>query len=314
MLRIGLDEAGYGPLLGPLVIGAAVLRVEDDGVDLRERLEGLVARAGGRRRKGPLPIPVDDSKEILRRQGLEGLARGVRALVAAAGHAVPADLGDWLERFGDRGPGAFAHEPWFAGAEQALLPLTEVPADLRARFLLTGVEPLTLLVSPVLPGELNEAWAAADNKARVLFLATSALLLRLLEAHPAEDAEVRLDRQGGRLDYAGLLADVFPFHPVERLPAPRGEACYRLRHAGRVVTLTFSTRGDAQHLEVGLASMAAKLTRELFMQRFNAWFGARQPGLEPTAGYVQDGRRWLAEVAPLLAREGIDPARLVRTR
>jgi len=322
VLVIGLDEAGYGPLLGPLVVGAAAFRLQGrhvggtpgGGCVLRQHLGGLVCRAGEAKRGAALPVVIDDSKEVRRRHGTEGLARGVRFAALAAGRREPEDLGDWLERFGDRPPGAFAHDPWFAGPELARVPASELPADLRARCLLTGVEPLGTWVSPVTPLELNEACAATDNKARVLFLTTLTLLVRVLQELPGEDVEVRLDREGGRLDYAAWLSDVFPFHGVEQLDAPDDEARYCLRDGGRELRLSFVTRGDGRHFEIGLASMAAKLTRELFLARFNAWFGARQPGLKPTAGYVEDGRRWLEEAAPVLQRERIDLRRLVRER
>jgi hypothetical protein len=50
------------------------------------------------------------------------------------------------------------------------------------------------------------------------------------------------------------------------------------------------------------------------MNAFNAYFGALQPGLRPTAGYVTDGRRWLAEARTALARAGVEEKNLVRER
>ena len=41
--------------------------------------------------------------------------------------------------------------------------------------------------------------------------------------------------------------------------------------------------------------MAAKLVRELAMMRFNTYWCTRIPELKPTAGYVQDARRWLGD-------------------
>ena len=61
-----------------------------------------------------------------------------------------------------------------------------------------------------------------------------------------------------------------------------------------------------------LASMGAKYTRELFMRRLNAWFAERMPGIEPTAGYVEDGRRFLTEVKPILVREAIPESEFTR--
>ena len=37
----------------------------------------------------------------------------------------------------------------------------------------------------------------------------------------------------------------------------------------------------------------------LMMMRFNRYWQARVPELKPTAGYVQDARRWLRDVGSL---------------
>ena len=50
------------------------------------------------------------------------------------------------------------------------------------------------------------------------------------------------------------------------------------------------------------------------MGRLNAWFADRRPGLRPTAGYVDDGRRFLADVADVLEKERVDHRRFVRQR
>ena len=58
--------------------------------------------------------------------------------------------------------------------------------------------------------------------------------------------------------------------------------------------------------------MTAKLVRELHMARLNRFFRARMPELKPTAGYVQDGRRFVQEVDPVLRELDLDGERLVR--
>jgi len=321
MLRIGIDEAGYGPQLGPLVIGGAAFRVRDeDGRGLRDRLKGVVCRSNGKRIDGEgrparvLPIPMDDSKKVYPRDGVAGLARGVRAFVAAAGLEPPGHLADWLDRFSDRGTAAFRDDPWFERPEEEPIPGPPPPGGLRDRFLERGVEPVALVVSPLAPRDLNDGFDTTGNKGRVLFLATAAVLTRLLAACPGEDAVVVLDREGGRLDYAEYLSGIFPFGVTTVDGVPRGEAHYLVQEGGRTIRVVFATGADSTDLPAALASMAAKMTRELFLARLNAWFSARLPGLRRTAGYFGDGRRFLAEAAPVLEREGVDLRRLVRTR
>jgi ribonuclease HII len=68
---------------------------------------------------------------------------------------------------------------------------------------------------------------------------------------------------------------------------------------------------------VALASMIAKLGRELLMRRFNAYWGERfnelnGRAIHPTAGYATDARRWLEEVGDdVLGR--VDREALIRT-
>jgi ribonuclease HII len=86
-----------------------------------------------------------------------------------------------------------------------------------------------------------------------------------------------------------------------------------MRFGDSLATITFASKSDEHHLPVALASMIAKYTRELHMIRLNRFFAGIMPELKPTAGYVTDGRRFLKEIEPLLADNGINRDDLVRT-
>ncbi len=78
--------------------------------------------------------------------------------------------------------------------------------------------------------------------------------------------------------------------------------------------ITFKPKADAGDGPAALASMAAKYLRELFMESFNAFFAERIEGLKPTAGYYEDGRRFMQDVGGTLRRLGIERTALVRSR
>src|SRR5438067_2056574 len=77
--RVGLDEAGYGPNLGPLVLSSSACRVPADASDclwdcLRPAVRKAEHPADGR-------LLIDDSKKV--NDGKEGLAKLEAGVLAA---------------------------------------------------------------------------------------------------------------------------------------------------------------------------------------------------------------------------------------
>jgi ribonuclease HII len=115
--------------------------------------------------------------------------------------------------------------------------------------------------------------------------------------------------------YAVLLARTLPGADVEVLQELPARSEYLVTGAGgRALRVAFAEKADRTSFAVALASCLAKYAREVCMQAFNAHFGALQPGLRPTAGYVTDARRWLSEAGPALERAALGASDLVRER
>ncbi len=269
MLQVGTDEAGYGPLLGPLVVAAAVF--EGEGPRARMRLPG-----------------AGDSKRIYASGGRDALARILGPYLPHAGAAATARLGSLLRAASVRGDPRPGYA-WYGEVEDPAFRSCESPPGFRR-----------LLLNPVCEREFNEGCRERGGKGNLLFAETMRLVRDALALSPAADAEIVCDKLGGRNRYATMLLS--ELGPTTIVPEIEGRASsrYRLTVGGRGVRIRFEAKADALDPLAGLASIGAKYLRELFMQALNSYFGRRIAGLRPTAGYVQDGRRFVKEVAALL--------------
>jgi hypothetical protein len=213
-------------------------------------------------------------------------------------------------------PGACRGAPWYAGAGQRLS--TECGADEAARVRTAlasrGIEFLGLGADVVPEARFNAA-LAGGNKAEVLFDVSAGVFERLATLRrPAEQIAAVFDRHGGRRFYAPLLQRRWPASLACALGESPARSDYRLAIGGSSAHVRFEVEADGNHPQVGLASMLAKCLRERFMGLFNAHFAAICPGVAPTAGYTEDGRRWLDETRAARLAAGVPDSALVRNR
>ncbi|WP_422929420.1 hypothetical protein [Singulisphaera sp. PoT] len=309
MRWVGIDEAGYGPNLGPLVMTAVVAEGPDDCVlDLWNDLAATVSRAG--RDDGRLW--VDDSKAILKAgKGRDRLNAGCLAALCASGKTVP---GSFLELLEGVRAGSFADvevERWVEEPPAWPGPETHVIAErCRAAASLLGAPWRVVDVHTVVvgPERFNEGLCASGSKAKVHFEAFSQLLEAVWErASDGMTTRVRSDKHGGRHFYLEPLSGLFTDAWIDRGPEGPLLSQYTVRGDGRRLELSLLPRADAEDGLVALASIVSKAIRESWMDVFNAYWLARIPDLRPTAGYPTDALRFRKAIEPSCEAAGLTP-------
>ncbi|MEZ6243846.1 MAG: hypothetical protein R3B57_12485 [Phycisphaerales bacterium] len=319
LIYCGIDEAGYGPMFGPLCVGMAAFRVrgwEPDGhaPDLWKLLSKGVCRSGGDKRGR---VAIADSKKLKLANSLKTkhplthLERGVLSMLAAAEEKSVEDDTALFERLG------VELEPhgWYGGAALGL-PLSStqdqigIAANIVARAMAQGgVELVALRCVTVCEGAFNERVRECGSKAAVSGGVVAALMGEASRQW-GTDSTLRLvcDRQSGRTDYEDFVRPALG-EDFETLEQSARASRYAARD-GRDVGALFIPECEDHHLPVALASMTAKLVRELAMTRFNRYWSGRSPDLKPTAGYTTDARRWLRDAEGVVG--GRERAEMVR--
>ena len=330
-LLIGMDEAGYGPNLGPLVITVTVWEVDGDPrrIDLWKMFAGVVdqsAPADGEH------IQIADSKQVYSpARGLAQLERGVLCALALSASMVtrddcrdsPATFRALHRRVAIQPSEDLHAEPWFARADVALPVAGGEPATSRTRAaaltsawndrcLTNGVRLLGIWSDVVLTQRFNGEMRRHDSKGRALSELSMELLRHACSAVAADGHDgvlVIADKHGGRNRYHEFLPIVYGEAFIRCLAESMDLSRYRVGNA----EVRFETKSE-RHLPVALASMVSKYLRELSMLLFNRYWMERQPGLKPTAGYPLDAQRFRTEIAALQQQLGIADDVLWRER
>jgi hypothetical protein len=317
----GIDEAGLGPVLGPLVVSAAAFSVPDDSAraSLWQLLAAAVARRPGKRHAR---IAIADSKDLY--SGLRGAAglgrleRGVLAMLATRG-LLPQSLAGLLEIVSPPAAREASAYPWYRQlhlplpVEQSMLEAVLSANALDAAMQQAKVKLLILRSETVFEREFNRL-TQATNKAQMLLDVTSRLLLRLWQMAEGQRLIVHVDHQGGRVRYLEPLARVFEGASFKVLEEDDSRSSYRLTAPPRRAEIHFAVDCENRQLPVALASMTSKYLRELFMRIYNSYWSQHVPDLAPTAGYYTDGRRFFQAIQPAVRKMGIDEQMLYRLR
>ena len=337
-LLIGIDEAGYGPNLGPLCLGATAWLIEERVAERELRVASCELPAEGRfdlyRSLGDIVcckpdgerIAIADSKQLYqpashsKHSGLRHLERGVLTALAILDRSATC----WQSLLTP------PRLPWYADYN-CPLPIDASKDDVVAlakRFSracnTASVQLVDMRTRLVFPSEFNELTEKYGSKGAALSHISIELLQTILitarnsqpatrNSGSAARSSITCDKHGGRNRYAALLEHHFPDESIATVEESRPQSRYRWGPPESRTEICFRSKGEVE-LPVALASMTAKYHRELAMRAFNAYWVAQVPGLKATAGYPQDAKRFKAEILAVQSQLGIDDHVLWRNR
>ena len=315
---VGIDEAGYGPVLGPLVVSSSSFSLPCHF--LTSDLWQILEKSVGKRRKhlaGRLLI-TDSKKAYNKSVGIKNLERTVLTVLKYLS-IEPTELyelikllcPDCLERLNDY--------PWYGDFKNFYLSsdITDVAIaskvfanDLASN----GMELLDIRSCCLDVAHYNEMVEVVKNKANVLFTATCQLIKRAHDNFAGDDLHIIVDRQGGRVRYRKNMQRMFPNMNLRILREDNTISSYELELYEKAMRIHFVVGADEKYLPVSLASMVSKYLRELLIGNINKYFTCLGEGLKPTAGYWKDGMRFVEDLKNNFPHIQFNSRQLIRCR
>lgn len=327
-LVLGVDEAGYGPNLGPLIVAVSAWAV-DSRLDVLDGLEPFAPefQAASWTPRSAF-VPFGDSKKIYQSgKGLAGLNFAL-SFFESIFEGKPPEKRPWFElcRLAQEDLARVEAHPWYRCKNPAkgLCRANQVDENseascrfAREKLLKLGVRLIGFRLRVLDEAYFNECVDRLGNKSDVLGHISLELAWKVLgecmDFHSFKGIEIYCDRQGGRKKYAGLLSQTYErSHRESQVPfcSVVGESpktsLYSMRHAGIATSIRFQVHGDSL-FPPAAASMVAKWARESLMERFNGYWGeVVGPGLKPTAGYAVDAARFARDIEPWITKLAIE--------
>lgn len=278
-VRVGIDENGLGPRLGPLIVTAVYARTEGDGHRVAEsRPKGALAK-----RLGDSKALVSFGDTALGEAWARAVARetegGEAATPDALVLAMSVDSRAVLEApcpSDHRGQCWATNGERFVADEKLVSRATADLAFLRGK----GVTVLGAHVAIVCTERLNDAVSRGFSRFATDLHAMERLALFVRERMNTE-IEVTCGKVGGYDRYSAVFGPLGGrLHTT--ISEGRARSEYRIAGLGQ---LAFVRDADAGHLLVCMASLIGKWVRDLLMARVARYHREYDPSLPEPSGY-----------------------------
>jgi len=278
-LRVGIDENGLGPRLGPLIVTAVVARTPVDGEDAV--LESP---------KGALSSRIGDSKKLVSFADSDLGEAWAQVLCARAGLPAPGTPDDLINAL-SIDPAAVLQRPcpdahraqcWSTHGEALVAdaPLMATLAKDATKLGRKGIELLGAHVVILCTERLNERAAQGVSRFQTDLHAMERLVLHARERYGAE-LDVTCGKVGGYNSYPGAFGPLSGYL-YTTLEEGRARSAYRIANVGDIA---FVRDADDSHLLVALASLVGKWVRDFLTRRVTRYHRAVDPSLPEVSGY-----------------------------
>ncbi|MGB8227433.1 MAG: hypothetical protein WCE45_11310 [Sedimentisphaerales bacterium] len=325
---VGIDEAGLGPILGPLVVSAACFSVPADKIQADPAASHFAAASmwsllsdsvwSNKKHLAGRLLICDSKKAYTPSTGIAYLEKTVLSCLEILGKT-PVSITELIDALCPTCKNRLAQYPWHKDLSHRDIKFNHDDIAISAGAFGRNLEKhnmslITLKSFCFDVAFYNEMIGKVNNKSTVLFMAVCSLIDEIIKSAQHTNFHFIIDRQGGRTKYTRQLRTMFPDMELKVLDENDNISSYELIMSGKKVKIDFIVKADADFLPACLASMVSKYLREQLMGCINSYFVEKCQNLKPTAGYWTDGKRFINDLKQIAPEIQYDPNQLIRCR
>ena len=296
-----MDEAGYGPNLGPLVITVTLWEragsshfERNDALDFWSVFEEIVTQQAS---AVETKLHIADSKQVYTSStGLHSLERSVLALLQLMGQT-PQSFRELWSVLDATSYEKIDEQPWYRDSDLELpfAHSTECWSHLVSKWKeiceQNQLELKEMQSAIVSAKAFNQQLQSEGSKGLLLSRTSLQLASRVWNPDRNSNTILMADKHGGRNRYDFLIEEVLHGQMVLALEESQHRSAYRVGES----ELAFCTKAE-RYFPVAAASLISKYVRELAMELFNRYWLQYLPELKPTKGYPLDAKRFRKDI------------------
>lgn len=297
-LVAGIDECGYGPILGPLIVSSSIFLInENPESNMWVRLQDSVGKS--KKGLGNRILVCDSKKAFSQKSGLKHLEQTTKAFLNQL-HLESTPFSSILPVVSNDLTRQIKKYPWYLSLyDDYLSEIDENINDtLTENMKQEEIKFIDFRCCCIDVMEFNEIVSSTKNKASIVISSMLKLIKQIIDIavfFSAKKIIVFCDRLGGRKYYGDVL-ETLPNIGIDTVKEEDKTSRYLLSMDKRELDIRFEVMADDKHFPVALASMVGKYVREKILQGMCTYFAGLQPGLKSTAGYWVDGHRFLEDL------------------